>query len=112
VAVTDGFTGNVILKSTEAVAKLIMSTIKDELMNSTRTKVGALLAKPAFKKVRQLLDPAETGAAPLLGLNELVFVGHGRSDAKAMVSAIARAVQAIDAELLPGLKKTISKTEN
>ena len=112
VAVTDGFTGNVILKSTEAVAKLIMSTIKDELMSSMRTKVGALLAKPAFNKVRQLLDPAETGAAPLLGLNELVFVGHGRSDAKAMVSAIARAVQAIDAELLPGLKKTISKTEN
>ena len=81
-------------------------------MSSMRTKVGALLAKPAFNKVRQLLDPAETGAGPLLGLNELVFVGHGRSDAKAMVSAIARAVQAIDAELLPGLKKTISKTEN
>jgi len=68
-----------------------------------------LLAKPAFNKVRQLLDPAEIGSAPLLGLNELVFVGHGRSDAKAMVSAIARAVQAIDAGLLPGLKNTISK---
>ncbi len=109
VAVTDGFTGNVILKSTEAVASLIMSTLKEELMSSTRTKAGAFLAKPAFDKVRQLMDPAEIGSAPLLGVNELVFVGHGRSDAKAMVSAIARAVQAIDAGLLPGLKNSISK---
>ena len=109
VAVTDGFTGNVMLKSIEAVAKLIMSTLKDELMNSTRTKVGALLAKPAFSKVQQMMDPAEIGSAPLLGLNELVFVGHGRSDAKTMVSAIAQAVQAIDADLLPGLKKSISE---
>lgn len=109
VAVTDGFTGNVILKSIEAVATMIMRTLKDELMSSTRTKAGAFLAKPAFDKVRQLMDPAEIGSAPLLGVNELVFIGHGRSDAKAMVSAIARAVQAIDANLLPGLKKSISK---
>ncbi len=109
VAVTDGFTGNAILKSIEAVATLIMGTLKEELMSSTRTKLGAQLAKPAFNKVRQMMDPAEIGSAPLLGLNELALVGHGRSDAKAMVSAIARAVQAIDAGLLPGLKKSISE---
>jgi glycerol-3-phosphate acyltransferase PlsX len=78
-------------------------------MKSTRTKIGAMLAKPAFNSVRQMLDPAEIGSAPLLGINELIFVGHGRSDAKAMVSAISRAVQAIDTNLLPGLKNTISK---
>jgi len=55
------------------------------------------------------MDPAEIGSAPLLGVDELAFVGHGRSDAKAMVSALARAVQAIDAGLLPGLKNSISK---
>ena len=109
VAVTDGFTGNVLLKSTEAVAKLIMITLKEELLGSTRTKLGALLAKPAFNKVRSLLDHSETGSAPLLGLNELVFVGHGRSDAKAMVSAVAQAVRALDAGLLQDLKKTISE---
>lgn len=109
VAVTDGFTGNVILKSVEAVAKLIMRTLKDELFGSLRTKAGALLAKPAFDRVRQLMDPSEIGSAPLLGVNELVFIGHGRSDTKAMVSAIARAVQAIDANLLPGLKESIKK---
>ncbi len=109
VAVTDGFTGNVIIKSIEAVAKLLLTSLKEELMSSPRTKLGAMLAKPAFARVRSMMDPAEIGSAPLLGLNELVFVGHGRSDAKAMVSAIARAVQAIDAELLPGLKQSISK---
>ena len=107
VVVTDGFTGNVMLKSTEAVAKLIIDILKDELMSSFRTKLGALLAKPAFGKIRKMLDPAETGAAPLLGINAPVFVGHGRSDARAMVSAIRSAKQAIDNHLLDELRKAI-----
>lgn len=107
VVVTDGFTGNVMLKSTEAVAKLIIDILKEELMSSFRTKLGALLAKPAFGKIRKMLDPAETGAAPLLGINAPVFVGHGRSDARAMVSAIRSAKQAIDNQLLEELRKAI-----
>ena len=96
VAVTDGFTGNVLMKSSEALGKLLFETLKEELMRSTRTKLGALLAKPAFDSVRKLIDPSEVGAAPLLGLDGLVFVGHGRSDAKAMVSAINQARIAIE----------------
>ncbi|HCU57447.1 MAG TPA: phosphate acyltransferase PlsX [Anaerolineaceae bacterium] len=107
VVVTDGFTGNVMLKSTEAVAKLIIDILKEELMSSFRTKLGALLAKPAFGKIQKMLDPAETGAAPLLGINAPVFVGHGRSDARAMVSAIRSAKQAIDNHLLDELRKAI-----
>lgn len=107
VVVTDGFTGNVMLKSTEAVAKLIIDILKEELMSSFRTKIGALLAKPAFGKIRKMLDPAEIGAAPLLGINAPVFVGHGRSDARAMVSAIRSAKQAIDNHLLDELRKAI-----
>lgn len=107
VVVTDGFTGNVMLKSTEAVAKLIIDILKEELMSSFRTKIGALLAKPAFGKIRKMLDPAETGAAPLLGIDAPVFVGHGRSDARAMVSAIRSAKQAIDNHLLDELRKAI-----
>lgn len=107
VVVTDGFTGNVMLKSTEAVAQLIIDILKEELMSSFRTKLGALLVKPAFGKIRKMLDPAETGAAPLLGLNAPVFVGHGRSDARAMVSAIRSANQAIDNHLLDELRKAI-----
>jgi glycerol-3-phosphate acyltransferase PlsX len=108
VVVTDGFTGNVMLKSTEAVAKLIIDILKEELMSSFRTKMGALLAKPAFGKIRKMLDPAEIGAAPLLGIDALVFVGHGRSDARAMVSAVRAAKQAIDNRLLEELRQAIS----
>jgi phosphate acyltransferase len=110
VVVTDGFTGNVLLKSTEAVAKLIIDILKEELMGSFRTKLGALLAKPAFGKIKQMLDPAEVGAAPLMGIDALVFVGHGRSDARAMVSAIRSAKQAVDNQLLENLRTAITST--
>ncbi len=110
VVVTDGFTGNVLLKSTEAVAKLIIDILKEELMSSFRTKMGALLAKPAFGKIKRMLDPSEIGAAPLLGIDALVFVGHGRSDARAMVSAIRGAKQAVNNQLLSELRKAISKS--
>ncbi len=108
VVVTDGFTGNVVLKSTEAVAKLIVDILKEELMSSFRTKMGGLLAKPAFGKLRSMLDPSEVGAAPLLGIDALVFVGHGRSDAKAIVSAIREAKQAVDNHLLEELRSAIT----
>jgi len=109
VAVIDGFTGNIVLKSTEAVAKLIVDTLKDELMGSFRTKIGALLAKPAFEKLRSMLDPSEIGAAPLLGVDGLVFIGHGRSDARALTNAIKSAKQGVDNQLLSKLREEITK---
>ena len=110
VVVTDGFTGNVVLKSTEAVAKLIIDILKEELMGSVRTKIGALFAKPAFGEIRKMLDPSEVGAAPLMGIDALVFVGHGRSDAKAMVSAVRAAKQAVDNHLLDELRAAITSS--
>ncbi len=109
VVVTDGFTGNILLKSSEAVAKLITDVLRQELTASTRTKIGALLAKPAFANIKKMLDPGEVGAAPLLGINGLVFVGHGRSDARALVSAIRTARHAIEADLLGALRGAIQE---
>lgn len=109
VVVTDGFTGNVLLKSSEAVAKLIIDILREELMSSLRTKIGALLAKPAFTRIRRMLDPAEVGAAPLLGVNGLVFIGHGRSDAYALVNAIRVARQATAANLLEAIRAGIEE---
>jgi len=109
VVVTDGFSGNVLLKSSEAVAKLLVDILKEELMSSTRTKIGALLAKPAFNKLRKMLDPAEVGAALLLGVNGLVFIGHGRSDARALISGIRLARQTVEANLLGGVQKAIQE---
>jgi glycerol-3-phosphate acyltransferase PlsX len=68
-----------------------------------------MLAKPAFSKIKKLVDPSEVGAAPLLGINGLVFVGHGRSDSKAIVSAIRLAHQTINIDLLNALQKGIKE---
>ena len=105
--VTDGFTGNVLLKTSEAVAKMITDMLKEELTSSLITKIGALLAKPAFGNIKKLMDPGEVGAAPLLGIDGLIFVGHGRSDAHALVNAIRVARQAVDSDLLAALKDSI-----
>lgn len=107
VVVTDGFTGNILLKSSEAVAKLITDMLRAELTGSLRTKVGALLAQPAFRSIKRMMDPAEVGAAPLLGINGLVFVGHGRSDARALFNAIRVARQSVESGLLEAIKGAI-----
>ncbi len=109
VAVTDGFTGNILLKSSEAVGKLLIDTLKQELKASPVTMLGAALAKPAFSKIKEMLDPGAIGAAPLLGVNGLVFIGHGRSDARAMLSAIQTARQAVQANLLSAIQGAIAE---
>jgi glycerol-3-phosphate acyltransferase PlsX len=109
VLVTDGFTGNVLLKSSEAVAKWMTEVLKAELTSSLITSVGALLAKPAFNRLKQMLDPNEIGAAPLLGVNGLVFIGHGRSDTHALVSAIRTARQAVEAQLTQAIHSAIQE---
>lgn len=108
VVVTDGFTGNIFLKSSEAVAKFLTEIIRAEMLKSTQTKLGALLAKPAFANVKKIMDPGEVGAAPLLGVNGLVFIGHGRSDDVALVNAIRVARQAVEAGLLQELQTAIA----
>lgn len=110
VVVTDGFTGNVLLKSSEAIAKLISETLKDELKSNPLSLVGALLAKPAFTKMKAMMDPDDVGAAPLLGVNGLVFIGHGRSNAHALVSAIRVARQAVEANVLKAMHLAIQES--
>lgn len=105
--VTDGFSGNVFIKASEAVARLITDTLKTQISARFLNKIGYLLAKPAFSNLKKMMDPSETGAALLLGVNGLVFIGHGRSDARALTSAIKLARRSIDAGLLESLKNEI-----
>lgn len=109
VVVTDGFTGNILLKSSEAVAKLITDTLKEGIKNnkSLAVKLGGLMLKPSLKSMFKMMDPAEVGAAPLLGLDGLIFVGHGRSDSRAIVSALRNAALAVQSNLLGSLRETI-----
>jgi glycerol-3-phosphate acyltransferase PlsX len=69
-----------------------------------------MLARPAFRRVRRLLDPTEYGAAPLLGVDGLVLVGHGRSDTKALVNAIRVAREAVEAGLLETMRRVIQSS--
>lgn len=112
IVVTDGFSGNILLKTSEAVAKLFTDYLKKGLTSNFRTKIGALLAKPAFDEIKKLLDPSEIGAVPLLGVNGLIFIGHGRSNTKAMVSAIRATRQAVEVNLLTSLNSAIKEQIN
>lgn len=111
VAVTDGFTGNVFLKSTEAVAKLLIEKIRESIKGGgPLALLGGALIRPAMGRVRKLLDPSEEGAAPLLGVNGLVFIGHGRSDAIAIKSAVRVAREAVEAKVLDAMKSAIEES--
>lgn len=111
VAVTDGFTGNVLLKSTEAVAKLIIEKIREAIKGGgPLALVGGMLVKPAMGRVKKMLDPAEEGAAPLLGVNGLVFIGHGRSDTLAIKNAIRAAKEAAESKVLDAMKAAIEES--
>jgi len=110
VAVTDGFTGNVLLKSSEAVAKLLVDKIKEAVMNGgILTKIGGLLLKPALGVVKEMLDPSDVGAAPLLGVKGLVFIGHGNSNDIAIKNAIRVAKEAAESGVLTSIQEAIEK---
>ena len=88
VVVTDGFTGNIMIKTAEGIAALILDTVRGAATSSLRGKLGGLLLRPALKKALAQLDYTEVGGAPLLGVAGAVIVGHGRSNSKALVSMI------------------------
>lgn len=108
VAVTDGFVGNVMLKTAEAVGKLILDEVKSAIQHGGPLAIlGGLLVRPALGRIKKLLDPSEQGAAILLGVNGLVLIGHGRSDALAIKSAIRLARDAAQAKVIGELRLAI-----
>jgi glycerol-3-phosphate acyltransferase PlsX len=111
VVVTDGFTGNVMLKSSEAVAKLILDKVKELITNGPLTaRVGGVLVRPTLRKIKRLLDPEEEGAAPLLGVNGLVFIGHGRSNEIAIKNAIRLARNAVETDVLGSIRTAVEQS--
>ncbi len=99
VVVCDGFVGNVVLKAAESMAGLFGQMLREGLAKSWRTKLGYLLARPAFEDFRRRVDYTEYGAAPLLGVQGGCFIGHGRSNAKAVMNSVRRAVEFCAADL-------------
>jgi len=104
VAVCDGFVGNLVLKSGEGFGELIMALLKDEIRRGWLSRLGALLLKPAFKRVANRFDAAEVGGAQLLGVNGVVVICHGRSNGLAIINAIRVAVRAARRNLAASLR--------
>ncbi len=93
VVVTDGFTGNVLLKTMEGTSKMLMKALKGAMMKNGMTKLSALMLKGSIKEMRKKFDPAEYGGSPFLGISKPVVKAHGSSDARAFGNAIRAAIQ-------------------
>ena len=115
VIVCEAFTGNVILKLYEGVSSTLLGVVKQGLMSSLRSKIGALLIKPALKKTLKSFDASAYGGAPLLGLNGLVVKTHGSSKAKEVENSILQCVTFREQDINGKIKKNIidaAKTES
>jgi len=110
VVVTDGFTGNVVIKLGEAIASYLMQVIREEIMARNLAKVGAALARPAFRAAAKRLDDREYGAGLLLGLNGLVTVGHGRSHRDRVFSALRSTAQLVERDVLARVRAEITSS--
>jgi glycerol-3-phosphate acyltransferase PlsX len=93
VIVTDGFTGNVILKVSESLSEMVEKLLREEIKRTLQSSVGFLLSRPAFRRFKSRLDYSEYGGAPLLGVRGCVIICHGRSSAKAIKNAIRFAAE-------------------
>ncbi len=111
VVVTDGFTGNVLLKFAESVAHYFGNIIKEGIEESFRAKIGAGFLKPVLKKMGRSLDYAEYGGMPLLGIDGVTIIGHGGSSAKAVKNAVLAAEKFVKLDVNGSIKDRIKETQ-
>jgi glycerol-3-phosphate acyltransferase PlsX len=100
VIVADGFTGNIALKLIEGISQRLMNVIRDRAMESSRSKVGGILLRPALRGLRDELDPEGPGGAYLLGLRKLGVVPHGRFTRVGFSNAIHAAARGVDEDVV------------
>lgn len=105
VVVADGFDGNIILKYTEGIVKSLLGMLKDGLMSSTMTKIGAALSKPAFRELKHKLDYNAHGGAPMLGVEGAVVKAHGSSGDVAIKNAIRQAREMLAGDVVGKIRK-------
>ena len=107
VLVTDGFSGNVMLKSMEGTAKFLLQELKGVLLSGTKTKLAALMLKNDLAGLRKTLDPSETGGTAFLGICKPVIKAHGSSDARAICNAILRAKEYAESGFIDDVQQNI-----
>jgi phosphate acyltransferase len=109
VVVTDGFTGNMVLKTVEGTASSVFKMLKTALMSSMKSKLAAAVLKPEFKKLKNTMDYSEYGGAGLFGLKAPVIKVHGSSNAQSLFSAIRQTREMVEKDVTGLIKKTIEK---
>jgi glycerol-3-phosphate acyltransferase PlsX len=109
VIVCDGFTGNVTLKISEGLVETVERLLLDELSSTVGTRVGYLLSRRAFHRFHKRVDYSEYGGAPLIGLDGLCVIGHGRSSAKAVRNALGMTVRFLQEDLLARLSEQVAQ---
>ncbi len=109
VAVCDGFVGNVALKTSEGLARLVNISLKESLKSTVTSKVGALLSKRAFLDFKRRLDYTEYGGAPLLGVRGVCIVGHGSSNEKAIMNGIRVTAEFAHAEVNAAVEAAVER---
>ena len=108
VVVCEAFAGNVLLKTFEGVASTLLKTVKKGMMSTLRSKIGALLVKPALKQTLKAFDVEEHGGAPMLGLNGLVVKSHGSSSSKEIKNSILQCVAFKEQKINEKIKEKIN----
>jgi glycerol-3-phosphate acyltransferase PlsX len=109
VIVTDGFTGNVILKVSESLSEMVEQLLREEIKRTLKASVGFLLSRDAFRRFKTRLDYSEYGGAPLLGVKGCVIICHGRSSAKAVKNAIRLAAEFSRQSLAQKIQSSIAE---
>ena len=109
VIVADGFVGNILIKTMEASMEVLFHLLRAELTSDLRSKLGAGLARPAFRRAAHQIDPFEIGGAPLLGVNGVVIVGHGRTNALGVKNAIRQARLAAGGNIIDAIRDNLAK---
>ena len=107
IIVADGYSGNIALKAVEGTSKSVFSLLKEELMSSTRGKVGALILKPIFSRIKKRMDASEVGGAMLLGVTAPVIKAHGSSDSLAIMNAIRQAREAVSQDVVNKISQAL-----
>jgi glycerol-3-phosphate acyltransferase PlsX len=108
VVVCDGFVGNVALKTSEGLAKLVSSSLRESLKSTVTSQVGAMLSQKAFKAFKSRLDYSEYGGAPLLGVRGVCVVGHGSSNDRAVMNGIRVAAEFAQASVNAGIEAKLA----
>jgi glycerol-3-phosphate acyltransferase PlsX len=109
VIVADGFVGNVAIKMAEATAEFLFRNLRDEIPKTMRGKLGGMLIRPGVRQLRARVDWREFGGAPLLGIDGVAVIAHGRSDARAMKNAIRVTRDAVENQLVGKIRAEVGK---